>query len=240
MEDLLQRESQVANQTQSDNPTAIELCDTAIALFNKGFAALNNRVKVEPVRTETTQLLAMGFNALRWSREQLVKGYYSPAVTMARTGFECWLHGAYLNLYPERLEDWNQYRTRPKPDKMRPLVAQRSSPDDNAQVNSLLTSMNAFYLGTEGARFSGLSVLSHPSPEAFRILVKTEQDGEHRLRVGPDYDQALFNLALDAYGTAAALCANLSCYSLKVTSNLPSCRTSTPSDNGSTPGVTSN
>jgi hypothetical protein len=115
MEDLLQQhESQVARQTQSANPTAIELCHAASALFIKGFDTLGP-VTAEPVRIEIIQLLAMAFNALRWSREQVIKGYYSPAVTMARTAFECWLTGAYLVLYPEELENWKQFETRPLP-----------------------------------------------------------------------------------------------------------------------------
>jgi hypothetical protein len=39
--------------------------------------------------------------------------------------------------------------------------------------------------------------------------MKKDPDGELWLRLGPDYDQALFNLTLDSYCTAAELSASL-------------------------------
>jgi hypothetical protein len=212
-DDLHVRETEVARLTVAENPEEARLCDTVFAPLWEGFDALKHQIKVAPVGIETVQLLAMALNALRWSHEQLLKGYYSPAVSMARTAWECWLTGAYLNLYPERLEEWKRYETRPKPWQMRTLVAERTE-EDEADRSAFLDAMKDLYNGADGQRFSGYSVLSHPSWEAIRILVKSEGD-EYSLRVGPDYDQHLFLLALDSFCTAAMLAASLFPYLLE-------------------------
>jgi hypothetical protein len=229
MDDLHPREAEIARLTAAENPDEMMVCDAAMVPFTKGFDAMAGDFRVEPVRIETVQLLAMAFNALRWSQEQLLKGYYSPAITMARTAWECWLNGAYINLYPAGLDEWKRYETRPRPWKMRELVAARSTKDepakaaneDSAEVTEetnsefaegeFLRGITNLYAGSPGQRFSGYSVLSHPSWEAIRVLVKTEGD-EMSLRVGPDYDQDLFRLALDSYCTAATLTSSLFLY----------------------------
>jgi hypothetical protein len=207
VEDLYQKETDIARQTAAENPQAMEFCEAVLVPFEKGFDLLNHQMKVEDVRIETTQLLAMAFNSLRWSQEQLMKGYYSPAVTMARNAWECWLNGAYLNLYPERLEEWKHHETRPRPWQMRSLVAEQSTGDTEERA-SFLEALNELYGGRDGHRYSGYSVLSHPSWEAIRILVRSDGD-ELSLRVGPDYDRHLFMLAFDSYSTAALFAAGL-------------------------------
>src|SRR5688572_7255143 len=126
MEELLRREQEVAQQTARENAEEMKLCDLVLGLFTSGFEAMGYQMVVEDVRLETAQLLAASFNTLRWSSEQAIKGYYGPSVSSSRTAWECWLNGAYLNLYPEALEGWKRFETRPKPDVMRKLVAERS------------------------------------------------------------------------------------------------------------------
>jgi hypothetical protein len=214
MEKFQEKEAEIARRTILENAVEAELCDAIFGPFEKGFEALQPAIKVEKVRIETTQLLALAFNALRWSQQQLVTGYYAPAVTMARSVWESWLNGEYLNRYPERLEEWKRNETRPRPFQMRQLVAAKMEPDDDAERGELLQAMNALYQGKEGHRFSGFSALSHPSWEAIRILVGDDDDGL-TLRVGPAYDQGLFRMALDLYCTAGLFSGGLFGYVLE-------------------------
>ena len=72
-------------------------------------------------------LSALGYNSLRWSWELLLKGYYAQAIALSRTSWEAWLHGAYLSLYPEvELKSRRDFDQRPKPSKIRQLVASRA------------------------------------------------------------------------------------------------------------------
>jgi len=213
MSDLHERETDIGTRTVAENPEEAELSDAIFVPFEKGFEALKPDVKVEDVRIETAQLLAMAFNALRWSHQQVVTGYYAPSVTMARSAYECWLHGTYLNLYPARLPEWKRSEKRPRPWRMRQLVAERMEPDDEARRAELLAAMNDLYQGKKGHRFSGFSVYSHPSWESIRVLVASDDDGL-RLRAGPDYDQNLFRNAFDLFCTAGLFSAALFGYLL--------------------------
>jgi len=66
------------------------------------------------------QLAILGYDSLRWAFELSLKGYYVQSYALIRTAWECWLHAAYLHVYPERdVADWRTFRTRPKPMEMR-------------------------------------------------------------------------------------------------------------------------
>jgi hypothetical protein len=202
-------ERQIAHKTGDENPDEVRLCDLVLDLIWDGFQALGERTAVEDIRLQTTQLLALSANALRWSSEQLVKGYYGLSIASSRVAWECWLNGAYLNLYPERLDEWRsqQKRKRPSPAQMRQLVAERTH-EAGGERTAFVRAMNDFYQGAKEKRFSGYSTFAHPSWEAVRILVRSDADG-YWLRVSPDYDVSLFRLSFQLFCAAGSLAASL-------------------------------
>ena len=127
----------------------------------------------------------------------LLKGYYSQANAMSRLAWESWLNGAYLHLYQDRpVNEWSDFTTRPKPWKMRELVAERASQSTTVDSEEFREGMQTIYTGYSG--------YSHPSEESLRVLI-TKRDGEAWLRLGPDYDGLLVHESTNFFCTAAAM-----------------------------------
>ena len=81
-----------------------------------------------------------------------MKGYYGPSIAMSRIVFESWLHGVFLNLYPELIEDWKAYKTRAKPKDMRHLVATKMGLDEKL----LSKTLDDFYSDVSEISYLGL------------------------------------------------------------------------------------
>jgi len=181
---IYEHDTQVARYTQERNAEELELCRQALTNIATGFNYSRGRAVKQTVEHEIIQLLALGFRALRWSLEQLERGYYEQSISSARLAWDAWLNGVYLENYPEAVEAWKDFETRPSPEKMRRLIAAKAGTHDLAV--EARQALRDLYVGVKGKRFSGYSTFSHASADAIAVLVRFEDEkpilliaGEH-------------------------------------------------------------
>ena len=195
--DLLKMEKEVARRTRAEKATEVSLCERFFNHLGVGFNRIGKPFSWKEPDGTILLLTTMGFNSLRWAWELLLKGYYVQANALSRTGYECWLHGAYLLLYPERLEQWRVFEKRPTPAEMRRLVAERAAQaDSEVGASEFLDGMGRIYFE--------YSDYAHPSDLSLNVLVD-EKDGGKWLRLGCDYDAVLILQSTNMFCTAAAL-----------------------------------
>lgn len=118
--------------TQRNCAKAVSLAERSLSHLNDGLNLMPDEWAVPDVREGLIlQLTVLGYDALRWALEISLKGYYLQAYALIRQGWESWLHAAYLHVYRDRpVDEWRNFRTRPKPVAMRKAVAARSSATD--------------------------------------------------------------------------------------------------------------
>lgn len=180
--DLLEHEKQISERTQAENPTEVGLCERFLNHLGDGFNRIERPLTYEEPKGTILLLTTMGYNSLRWAWELLLKGYYTQANALSRTGWECWLNGTYLLLYPEELERWRDFASRPKPKEMRRLVAGRWAELGLGKVDEFQTSMDRWY--------SDYSEYVHPSDKALKALVARRNSGWW-LYLGGEHDVEL-------------------------------------------------
>lgn len=196
----LAHEEQIVKRTQAENPTEVSLTERFFHYVVDGFNRIERPLRREEPRETILLLATMGHNSLRWAWELLLKGYYVQANALSRTGWECWLHGAYLLLYPEDLDTWRDFETRKRPSEMRRLVAERSGGLESLHSDEFRTGMDQLY--------SDYSEYVHPSNRALRVLV-AEQDGKQRLCLGGEYDALLMVQSTHMFCNAALMLSTL-------------------------------
>lgn len=202
-----EHDHRVAEETARRSSEELDLCQKAIANLALGFNLSRGKVTKRTIEFEVIQLTALGFGSLRWSLAQLQMGYYGLSISSSRLAWECWLNGVYLESYPDRLEDWNNFKTRPSPSKMRELVAAKApNPQDAEEFEAAL---NDLYIGVKGRRLSGFSTFSHASADSIAILLKQEKDDGYTLQVSGEYDEPLFLLGTHLMLSASSVLASL-------------------------------
>jgi hypothetical protein len=180
--DLLVHEKRISERTQAENPTEVGLCERFLNHLGDGFNRIERPLAWEERKGTILLLATMGYNSLRWAWELLLKGYYTQANALSRTGWECWLNAAYLLLYPEQLESWRDFASRPRPKKMRRLVARRWAELGLGEADEFQTAMDRWY--------SDYSEYVHPSDGALKALVAQRNSGWW-LSLGGEYDADL-------------------------------------------------
>ena len=193
--DPLVHEKEIARRTQADNAREVSLCERFLGHLTLGFNRLAGSFEWQEPNGTILGLATLGHNSLRWAFEALLKGYYTQANALSRLAWECWLHGVYLLFYPDQLGEWLEFKTRPKPSKMRKLVtqgieeasAQLKQPIDGATLRADLDRMYSFY-----------SEYSHPSDIAVTVLVG-KRNNEVWLRLGGEYDGLLLVQSADMF-----------------------------------------
>jgi len=120
----LEPERQIAQETENLHSREIDLCVECLEHLTKGFNEIGGSFAWEEPRATILLLATRGYNSLRWAWEMLRKGYYSQANTLSRTAWECWFHGLYLMLHPDKLEDWRSPANRPDLTRMRNRVVE--------------------------------------------------------------------------------------------------------------------
>jgi len=202
--DQLEHEKEIARQALAANPTELGLCERYFGHLTDGFNRLERPFRREEPSDHVLRLATMGHNSLRWAFELLLKGYYTQANALSRLAWECWLHGLFLLFYPDRLEEWRDFKTRPKPWRMRQLIAEgaerewrQQEPMDREQFRSDLDGMYSMY-----------SVYSHPSDIALKVLIE-DRDGELWLRLGGAYDDLLIIQSTDMFCYATQMLCTL-------------------------------
>jgi hypothetical protein len=146
------------------------------------------------------RLCVIGYDSLRWGFELNLKGYYIQSFALVRQGWESWLHGAYLHLYPEReVSEWRDFRSRPKPSQMRKAVADRSSADGsiNEDFRAALNDLADTY-----------AALAHPTEDAVSATIALKGDELWVLRGGA-FDRARFLRTVNLLSLTANLLASL-------------------------------
>lgn len=199
--DPQQFETRTAQQTQAECEAAVGLAERSLAYLNDGLNLMPAEWTVPSVREGLIlQLVTMGYDSLRWAFELGLKGYYVQAYALIRTAWESWLHAAYLHLYPERdVEEWKDYRTRPKPVAMRRAVAERGdttgalNDDFRSAMNDLADTYAAF---------------AHPSETSLRSTLGKRGD-ELWLRRGGEFDQTRFLMTANLFCLTAYLLATM-------------------------------
>ena len=186
----LQHEKDIARRTQAENPTEVELCERFLAHLGDGFNLIESPFKSEELNRTILLLATLGHDSLRWSFELLLKGYYGQANALARMAWESWLHGAYVLLYPERLEEWREFETRPRPVEMRKLVAKRVAQGGSVTEKQFRLGLSKLY--------SGYSEYSHPTDIALGVLI-AKRGEELFLRLGGEYDQTLYLQSVEMF-----------------------------------------
>lgn len=186
----LRHEKEIARRTQAENQTEVKLCERFLGHLSNGFNLIESPFKWEELNGTILLLATLGNDSLRWSFELLLKGYYGQANALARMAWESWLNGAYVILYPERLEGWREFETRPWPKEMRKLVASRVAHGGSIPEKEIRLGMSNLY--------SGYSEYSHPTDIALRVLVSKR--GENlSLRLGGEYDQTLYLQSVEMF-----------------------------------------
>lgn len=200
-EDHLANEQRIGRRTRRENPEETALCEAFLNYLTAGFNRLGTQAGWEERPLTILRLAALGYNSLRWAIELLLKGYYTQANALSRTAWECWLHGAYLNLYAERpLDEWRDFKTRPPPGQMRRLVSDRAAQEGPIDRLGFQDDMDSLY--------SQYSEYLHPSDRALRVLV-TRRDQELWLRLGGDFDGLLLLEATSFFCSAASMLSTL-------------------------------
>ena len=194
LRDPLQHEKEILRRTQAENRTEVRLCDRFLDHLRNGFNLIESPFKSEELKRTILLLATLGYDSLRWSFELLMKGYYGQANTLARMAWESWLHGAYVLLYPERLEEWREFETRPRPVKMRELVAKRVARGGSVTKKQVRLGLSKLY--------SGYSEYSHPTDISLGVLV-AKRGEELFLRLGGEYDQTLYLQSVEMFCQAS-------------------------------------
>ncbi len=193
-------EREIARRTREENVAEVALMEGFFNHLSDGFNALSPPFTPSESKTVRLLLATMGYNSLRWAFELMLKGYYTQANALSRMGMECWLNSLYLLLYPERAEAWKEFRTRPKPEKMRKLIADKMGELEVEDTDVAEQSM--------GAMYRALSEYAHPNEHALAILME-DQEHSTQLRLGGAYDRQLFIQSVDHF-----------CYSAQALSTL--------------------
>lgn len=177
-------EQHTLQRTQQECAEAVNLAERSLGYLNEGLNLMPDEWIVPDVREGVIlQLVVLGYDSLRWAFEISIKGYYVQAYALIRQGWESWLHAAYLSIYPDRpVDEWRNFRTRPRPAEMRKAVAARSSatgvPNDEfaAAMDELADTSAGF---------------SHPSAESVRLTLGKRGD-DLWLRRGGEFDAGHF------------------------------------------------
>ncbi len=190
LRDPLQHEKEIARRTKAENQTEVKLCERSLGHLSDGFNLIESPFKSEELNRTILLLATLGYDSLRWSFELLLKGYYGQSIALARMAWESWLHGAYVLLYPKRLEEWREFKTRPRPFDMRMLVAKAVAKGGPMTENQIRRGLSNLY--------SGYSEYSHPTDIALRVLV-AKRGEEWSLRLGGEYDQTLYLQSVEMF-----------------------------------------
>ena len=182
--DLQRVEQDTLQRTQRECAEAVNLAKRALDHLNDGLNLMPDKWAVPDAREGLIlQLSALGYDSLRWAFEISVKGYYLQAYALIRQGWESWLHAAYLHVYRDRpVDEWRNFRTRPKPTAMRKAVAARSSATgaSNDEFAEAMDDIADAYAG-----------FAHPSAESVRLTLGTRGD-DLWLRRGGEFDTGHF------------------------------------------------
>ncbi len=194
IQDPVQHEKEISRRTKAANPKEIDLCERFLGHLNEGFNRLPRPyTRVEPF-DHVLRLGTLGYNSLRWAFELLLKGYYTQANALSRLAWECWLHGVYLILYPDQLEEWREFKTRPRPWNMRKLVTEGmerlSREPESIDWQAHRADLDRMYFS--------YSEYSHPTDIALRVLFE-DRNGELWLRLGGAFDDVLILQSTDMF-----------------------------------------
>ncbi len=195
--DLTAVELATAHRTQVECAGDTALAERCLGFLNEGLNLMPDEWKVPDIRSGVIlQLTVLGYDSLRWAFEMSIKGYYAQSHAMVRTAWESWLHAAYLHVYPEKaVDEWRDFRTRPKPVEMRRAVAARSD-RTGATNDALRAAMNDL-----ADTFAGLS---HPSNESVRLTLGTKEGALWLLR-GGEFDRTRFLQTANVFSLTACL-----------------------------------
>jgi len=195
--DLQGVEERTLQRTQQECATAVNLAERSLGYLNEGLNLMPDEWTVPDVREGLIlQLVVLGYDSLRWAFEVSVKGYYVQAYVLIRQGWESWLHAAYLSIYPDRpVDEWRNFRTRPRPVEMRKAVAARSSATGvpNDDFVKAMDELADTYAG-----------FSHPSAESVRLTLGNRGD-DLWLRRGGEFDAGHFLSTVNLFCLTAYL-----------------------------------
>jgi len=184
------REHAVHRQAWQYHSDEVALADDLLSHLMRGFRELEAVKSLDDAQELTLTLVGGAANFLRSAHNLALDGYYVQGLSLARTAYEYWLAGTWLNSSPQDAAKLKQEGAAwPTPSSMEQAIAQDASDDESAGP-------------AEEEIYRHLGSFTYPSSAS----VSGALDSKGTLRSGPFYQRRRLLSFLDlAYRTATLL-----------------------------------